>query len=208
MLPSKFRIIWPFRNKRHLWRPCSFKMQLSLNWITDKYASQIPQRNELKLGRNHLWNVLYEDCSFRLDLLTNMAATGDACFWCLLMDQNEMSNLYREPSIDSSYQVSYHLAKLCQSSRFLEIDQSENNIFCGPSKNLLLWNCFAKTNRNFVGAPIGYGRFCIKFPQSRMKGERHRLSSVQTCIWFYIYVLYIICSCSFLYLQNCAENKN
>jgi hypothetical protein len=21
-----------------------------------------------------------------------------------------------------------------------------------------------------------YGRFCIKFPQSRMKGERHRLS--------------------------------
>ena len=27
-------------------------------------------------------------------------------------------------------------------------------------------------------APIGYGRFCIKFPQSRMKGERHRLSSV------------------------------
>jgi len=46
------------------------------------------------------------------------------------------------------------------------------------SKNLILWNCFAKTNRNLVGAPIGYRRFCIKFPQSRMKGERHRLSSV------------------------------
>ena len=30
------------------------------------------------------------------------------------MDQNEMSNLYRGPSIDVSYQVSYHLAKRLQ----------------------------------------------------------------------------------------------
>jgi hypothetical protein len=42
------------------------------------------------------------------------------------------------------------------------------------SKNLLLWNCNAKMNRNLVGSI--YGRFCIKFPQSKMKGERHRLS--------------------------------
>jgi hypothetical protein len=32
----------------------------------------------------------------------------------LLMNQNEMSNLYRGPSIDASYQVSYHLAKWLQ----------------------------------------------------------------------------------------------
>jgi hypothetical protein len=30
--------------------------------------------------------------------------------------------------------------------------------------------------RNLVGSIYMYGRFCIKFPQSRMKGERHRLS--------------------------------
>jgi hypothetical protein len=30
---------------------------------------------------------------------------------CLLTDQDEMSNLYRGPSIDASYQVSVHLAK-------------------------------------------------------------------------------------------------
>ena len=35
------------------------------------------------------------------------------CLWrpCLLMDRDEMSNLYREPSIDASYQVSVHLAE-------------------------------------------------------------------------------------------------
>jgi N-acetylglutamate synthase-like GNAT family acetyltransferase len=36
-----------------------------------------------------------------------------------------MSNLYRGPSIDASYQVSNHLAKWFQRRRFLEIDQSE-----------------------------------------------------------------------------------
>jgi hypothetical protein len=40
------------------------------------------------------------------------------------MDQNEMSNLYRRPSIDASYQVLVHLANLFQ-RRFLEINQSE-----------------------------------------------------------------------------------
>jgi hypothetical protein len=33
------------------------------------------------------------------------------------MDWNEMSNLYREPSIDASYQVSVHLAKGFQRRR-------------------------------------------------------------------------------------------
>jgi hypothetical protein len=42
------------------------------------------------------------------------------------------------------------------------------------SKNLLLWNFFAKMKRNLVGST--YERFCIKFPQRKMKGERHRLS--------------------------------
>ena len=36
-----------------------------------------------------------------------------------------MSNSHRGPSIDASFQVSFYLAKLCQSRRFLEIDQSE-----------------------------------------------------------------------------------
>jgi hypothetical protein len=39
--------------------------------------------------------------------------------------------LYREPSIDASYQVWVHFAKRFQRRRFLEIDQLETRIACG-----------------------------------------------------------------------------
>ena len=41
------------------------------------------------------------------------------CLWqpCLLMDRDEMSNLYRGPSIDASYQISVHLAEGFQRRR-------------------------------------------------------------------------------------------
>jgi hypothetical protein len=42
-----------------------------------------------------------------------------------------MSNLYRGPSIDASYQALDHLAKRFQRREILEIDQSEARIACG-----------------------------------------------------------------------------
>ena len=45
--------------------------------------------------------------------LKNRPIRNKNCLWrpCLWMDRDEISNLYREPSIDASYQVSVHLAK-------------------------------------------------------------------------------------------------
>jgi hypothetical protein len=43
----------------------------------------------------------------------------------------EMSNLYREPSIDASYQVSYYLARRLQRKSCFKIDQFETRIACG-----------------------------------------------------------------------------
>jgi hypothetical protein len=50
---------------------------------------------------------------------------------CLLADWDEKSNLYREPAIDASYQVSVHLAKQFQKRRFLKIGQSKIRIAYG-----------------------------------------------------------------------------
>jgi hypothetical protein len=48
--------------------------------ISKKVFSKTAQLDESKLGRKHLLEVLYKDCSFRPDAFTNMAATGNSCF--------------------------------------------------------------------------------------------------------------------------------
>ena len=53
-------------------------------------------------------------------IFRNQPIRNKNCLWrpCLLMDRDKMSNLYREPSIDASYQVSVHLTKRFQRRRF------------------------------------------------------------------------------------------
>jgi hypothetical protein len=47
------------------------------------------------------------------------------------MDRDEMSTLYRGPPIDVSYRVSVHLAKRFQRRRILKIRKSETRVACG-----------------------------------------------------------------------------
>ena len=55
------------------------------------------------------------------------------CLWrqCLLTDRDDMSIFNREPSINTSYQVSVHLPKRFQRRILKKIDQSKTRIACG-----------------------------------------------------------------------------
>ena len=73
-------------------------------------------------------------------IFRNRPTRNKNCLWCLLMNRDEMSILYKGFSKDASYQVSIHLAKRFQSRQFFRNQPTRN-------KNCLWWPCLL-TDRN------------------------------------------------------------
>ena len=67
---------------------------------------------------------------------------------CLLMDRDEMSNLYRGPSIDASYQVSIHLAKGFQRRRLKCEKVNRRRMPSDGKSSHCLWQGELKKNRD------------------------------------------------------------
>jgi hypothetical protein len=67
----------PIRNKNRLWWSYLLMDRVA---ITNLYRGQTAWLNEPKLGRKHLWAVLYKECSFCSNPFTKMAVTGNCYF--------------------------------------------------------------------------------------------------------------------------------
>ena len=115
MLPVKFGSIWPssfrgedffrnqpIRNKNCLWRPC---LLTDRDEMSNLYRG--PSIDAFYQITVHLSKRFQRRRFFR-----NRPIRNKNCLWrpCLLTDRDEMSILYRGPSIDASYQVSVQLA--------------------------------------------------------------------------------------------------
>ena len=135
VLPTKFRFIWLLgfredfleitRKKNYLWWPCL---------LTDRdKMSNLYRGPSLSIDAFYQVLVYLAKRFQRRRFFRNRPIRKKNCLCrpCLLMDRDEMSNLYKGSSIDAFYQVSVHLAKRFQRRRFLEIDQSETRIACG-----------------------------------------------------------------------------
>jgi hypothetical protein len=90
------------RNKNRLWRPC---LLMDRNEMWNHYRG--PPIDDTYQVTVHLAKRFQRRRFFRNQPIRNKNCL---CLSCLLTDRDEMSNLYRGPYKDTSYQVTVHLA--------------------------------------------------------------------------------------------------
>jgi predicted aminopeptidase len=112
----------PIRNKNCLWWPCLLTHRDEMRNLYRGPSIDASYQVSVHLAKRFR----------RRRFKKNRSIKNKNCLWrpCLLTDRDEMSNLYRGPSIDASYQVSVHLIKRFR-RRFKKIGQSETRIACG-----------------------------------------------------------------------------
>jgi hypothetical protein len=118
-LAERFQRRRIMKNKNCLWQPC---LLMDRDEMSNLYRE--PSIDASYKVLVHLAMRFEKRGFFR-----NQPIRNKSCLWrpCLLTDQDKMSNLYRGPSIDASYQVSVQFAKQFQ-RRFYKIGQSETRI--------------------------------------------------------------------------------
>ena len=86
---------------------------------------------EPSIGASHQISVHSGKAVSEKKIFRYLPIRNKNCLWqpCLLTDRNYMSNLYRGPSIDVSYQVSVHLAKRFQSRKLFRNRPIRNKNF-------------------------------------------------------------------------------
>jgi hypothetical protein len=121
MLPTKFRFIWPsgFRGE-FFFKSANQKQELPVAAMFVNGSGQNVQSLQRTFHRCFLPSFgLFGQAVSEEKIFLNRPIRNNKCMWqsCLLMERDEMSNLYRGPSIDASYQVSVHLAEGFQRRR-------------------------------------------------------------------------------------------
>jgi hypothetical protein len=121
MLPTKFQFIWPrgFRGE-DLKKSTNQKQELPVVAMFVNGSGQNVQSLERTAHRCFLpsfgsFGQMVSEKNFKNQPIRNKCRLWRSC---LSTDRDEMTNRYRGPSIDASYQVSVHLAKRFQRKRF------------------------------------------------------------------------------------------
>ena len=124
---------------------------------------RIPYR-ETSIDTSYQVSVHLANWFQRRRLFRNRPIRNKNCMWrpCLLTDRNQVSNLYRGPIIDASYQVSIHLAKRFQRRRLFRNQPIRN-------KNCLWWPCLLTDRDKTVSEKIFFNRpirnkHCLRRP--------------------------------------------
>jgi hypothetical protein len=99
----------PIRNKNCLWWPYLLTDQDEMSNLYRGPSTYASYQISVHLAKRFQ----------RRRFFRNQPIRNKNCLWwlCLLLDRDEMSNLYRGPSIGASYQVSNHLAEGFQRRR-------------------------------------------------------------------------------------------